>query len=77
MIVRSKMRLVSITSFSNSSVKELKFSAQYDDKTPETQRFQKYTPSANATYLIDNPVVTDHMIIGADYYVDFIPVIQA
>lgn len=72
MAVRAKLRLHSITDFGGSA-KELSFVAQYDDRTPEDRRFQKYTPTASAKFMIDNPAAVEQFEMGKSYYVDFAP----
>ena len=48
------------------------FTAVYDDKTPENQRFAKATPSGQLTIAVSNPAVS--YVPGKEYYLDFTPV---
>lgn len=73
MRVRSVLRVVSVEDFGGTQ-KKIRFAANYDDKTPEAEKFQKYTPTASAEYLIDNPALDDVFVPGAIFYVDFTPV---
>lgn len=70
-MVRAKLRLSSVTPQGEGRL--LRFDAQYDDKTPEDQRFQKATPSGHAELVVDNPAALDKFEAGKAYYVDFTP----
>ncbi len=72
MTVRAKLKVTSITDFGG-GVKRLRFDAQYDDATPEDQKFGKYTPSAHAAFRITNPAALAQFEVGKAYYVDFTP----
>lgn len=52
----------------------MKFTTQYDPTLPEDQRFCKATPSGDITMVVDNPVVSEKMELGQQYYVYFVPV---
>lgn len=71
-MVRAKLRLTSITQ-QEWGGQQLKFTAQYDPNIPEDARFQKATPSAEATFQVDNPDAFNQFKIGECYYVDFSP----
>lgn len=71
-MVRSKLRLTSVRQMEWGG-QELEFTAQYDTKIPEDERFQKATPSASAKYMIDNPLALEQFKLGQCYYVDFSP----
>lgn len=71
-MVRTKMQLVEVTSVAwNPFTKRLKFSCYYDPSIPEDDRFQKATPSGDATFLVDNPTALERFEIGKFYYVGF------
>ncbi len=51
--------------------KKVMFSACYDPSIPEHKKFQQASPSASFDLVIDNPAVTENLVIGGYYYVDF------
>ena len=77
MATRAKLRLIEDTSSSwqkgSPAQRTLKFTAVYDANIPEDQRFQKATPSASATFVIDNPAALAQFDLGGDYYFDISP----
>jgi hypothetical protein len=81
MTTRAKLKLIEDTSSSwqkgQPAQRTLKFTAVYDASIPEDQRFQKATPSASATFLIDNPAALAQFELGDDYYFDISPVTPA
>lgn len=74
MTVRCKMKLVSITSFPQTTQQRFRFEVSYDDSIPEDQRFYKYTPSGHMEILVDNPRVQETYKMGDYYYFDSVPV---
>ena len=68
MSTTAKFVLQSITTFSGNT-KKYNFYAICDNKTPENQKFQKYTPSGLIEICVDNPNVSFE--IGKSYYVTF------
>lgn len=72
MSVRAKMQLRSVTEEAWGG-KTLKFGCQYDTSIPEDQRFQKATPSGEASFQIDNPAAVEQFKLGDYYYADFTP----
>lgn len=54
--------------------KKLVFSAQYDQNTPEDQRYSKATPTGTLTMQVDNPAALEQFELGKAYYIDFTPV---
>jgi hypothetical protein len=77
MTTRAKLRLTEDTSSSwqkgHPAQRTLKFTAVYDPSIPEDLRFQQATPSASATFIIDNPVALAQFDLGGDYYFDISP----
>ncbi len=67
MVVRAKMRCASIED------NQVKFDTQYDEDTPENQRFTKYTPWGSIEMGIDNPAALEQFEVGKNYYIDFSP----
>ena len=49
-----------------------KFTAEYDEQILEDLRFQRATPTAEFTMLVDNPAAIDFLKSGGGkFYVDF------
>lgn len=71
MPVRAKFRCNSTESFGESAARIFKFTAVYDQDTPENQRYAKYTPAGTLQIHVDNPNVDFE--IGKYYYLDFTP----
>jgi hypothetical protein len=72
MSVRAKMRVTSLTT-STGETGEIRLYAVADAKTPENERYHRYTPSAEVRISIDNPVAYKYFAdrIGKCVYVDF------
>lgn len=68
-MTRAKMHLVSVNAHYYGG-KTLTFAAQYDTTIPEDQRFSKATPTASATFQIDNPAALEQFTVGKFYYFD-------
>ncbi|MDE2232549.1 MAG: hypothetical protein KGJ90_00255 [Patescibacteria group bacterium] len=50
------------------------FSCTYDQSlADEGKSFQKATPTGSASFMIDNPLAIEQLMIGAYYYLDFSP----
>ena len=58
----------------NSDARKLVFSAQYDQNTPEDQRYSKATPTGRLEMQVDNPAALEQFQLGKAYYIDFTPV---
>lgn len=69
MAIRAKMTLQGVFKNQWGGMKAI-FSAVYDPNSEEDRSFQKATPTANAEFAIDNPVVYDQLVIGQSYYFD-------
>ena len=69
-MIRALFRVESIKS-NRSPGQEVELSAVTDDKTPEGQKFAKYTPNGNMRMYIDNPAAQEQFTIGKKFYVDF------
>ena len=53
-----------------STAKRIVFETQYDNTIPEDVAFTKYTPTGRLDVVIDNPMVTDQLHVGAIVYLD-------
>jgi hypothetical protein len=74
MTIRCKMQLEDVMRTSYGSRKAF-FRCSYDQKlSTEDASFQKATPTGSAEFIIDNPKAAEQLVIGAYYYVDFVPV---
>lgn len=74
MTVRAKFQLQSATQHSwHPNAKTLKFSAVYDTRIPEDQRFQEATPSGTFEMLCTNPAALEQFELGESYYFDITP----
>lgn len=47
------------------------FETQYDEQTPEDQRFETATPTGKIEMNCNNPAANDQMEVNKQYYVDF------
>lgn len=70
--VRALFRCTTKTSNIHTSGVNYGFQPMYDDKTPEHQRYAKYTPTGKLEMLVDNPAV--EFELGAYYYLDIVAV---
>ena len=73
MTIRAKMQLEDIVNNTWGGRKAF-FRCNYDNLTPEDQRFCKATPTGHAEFVIDNIGATEQLVIGAYYYFDITPV---
>lgn len=73
--IRSKFKLVEIHQLHwSQTARRLVFQAEYDEKIPEDQRFQKATPSGRFEMTVDNPSALGLFKLGDCYYFDASPV---
>ncbi len=80
-IMRAKMKAVSVNTTKNGDnlCEIVTFAAVYksgsyaDDPLDEDNTYAKYTPQANATFVIANPALAGKFAIGDVFYVDFTP----
>lgn len=73
MTIRAKMTLENVFAQTWGGAKAI-FRCVYDNSTEENARFTKATPSGFAEFQIDNPEAAKQLIIGKQYYVDFIQI---
>ena len=74
MAVRAMFRCNSIEKpYEGSDLRQLSFSAVADGKTPEAERYHRYTPNGELRIGIDNPAASDQFEVGKLYYLDFTP----
>ena len=71
-MVRAKLRLSEVTDYGGSS-RKYTFNAVTDDKTPENQKFAKYTPTGKFEMMCNNPEVFPQLEAGKEYYFDISP----
>ncbi len=71
MTIRAKMRVD--TKSQNQYGFGVKLQAVYGDN-PENKAFFQSTPSGTVDLNVVKPEVADAFVLGAEYYVDFIPV---
>lgn len=72
---RAKMKLESVTRYASfPDAAQCKFNAISikDGDIPENEHFAKYTPSGSIELAINNPLITDNLVLGQIYYVDFL-----
>lgn len=75
MVIRSKFKLISITTtYWNQNCRVYKFQAEYDQSIAEDQRFYKATPTATLEITVDNENVVNEWKLGNYYYFDASPV---
>lgn len=76
-MIRAKFKCISEThhAYGQEGARQYRFQAQYDPNLPEDQRFAKATPSGTLEIHVDNP--SAQFTLGADYYLDFVPVDEA
>lgn len=72
MNIRAKMRVD--TKSQNQYGFGVKLQAVYGDNNPENKAFFQATPSGTVEMNVVKPEVADAFVLGAEYYVDFIPV---
>lgn len=72
--MRAKLKVTQVKEYPDSEV--LTFQAVYKDKydldgLDEDNTFSKFTPNANLTMTIQNPMLLNKFETGQTYYVDF------
>ena len=72
--IRAKFKCMAETrsAYGQEGARQYRFQAMYDPDLPEDQRFAKATPSGTLEIHVDNP--SAQFTLGADYYLDFVPV---
>lgn len=77
-VIRCKMRVEEVLHRKNSDgsteQEQVKLCAVYGKEGSENAQWSKYTPSANFTIYINNPVAFGKLSSGHEFYVDFTPV---
>lgn len=69
MSVRAKFQLTEKRELTYTT--ELVFATQYDEDTPEDQRFETATPTGEIKMNCNNPKALEQLHVGKQYYVDF------
>ncbi len=76
-ILRCKMRVAEVTHVKNSDgstqQERVKLHAVYGEAGTENAQWSKWTPSAEFTIYINNPLAFNKVSSGHEYYVDFTP----
>lgn len=70
MTMRAKFRCTEVVLTENNQ-RRAKMSAVSDHATEENERYHKYTPSGQLEITVDNPALTDFLVPGKSYYLDF------
>lgn len=79
MNVRAKFYVQSIQKQAGNGAVKVQMIAVSDDKTPENERYHKYTPAGTLELYVDNPPVSEHFeaSLGKYVYLDISPADQA